>query len=90
VELFQSNEVPAEIDFLSIDTEGSELEIIQDFDFDKYRFNFICIEHNNSTNKAPLNKLLTSKGYLQVAKEYSQFDDYYVESNLNSKFRNLI
>jgi FkbM family methyltransferase len=36
-----------QIDFLSIDAEGSELDIISGIDFDKYRIRTICYEHND-------------------------------------------
>jgi FkbM family methyltransferase len=34
------------INFLSIDTEGSEMRILEKVDFDKYRIDVICIENN--------------------------------------------
>ena len=37
---------PKLIDYISIDTEGSELDIIQNFDFKKRTINIISIEHN--------------------------------------------
>lgn len=35
-----------EIDFLSIDTEGSELQILEQIDLKKFNINLICLENN--------------------------------------------
>ena len=35
---------PKDIDFLSLDVEGAELEVLKGIDFNKYVFKFICIE----------------------------------------------
>lgn len=35
-----------EIDFLSIDTEGSELQILSNIDFEKFKIKLICVENN--------------------------------------------
>jgi len=45
-DLLEKHTAPREIDFLSIDTEGGEYEILSSFDFDKYRFQIIACEHN--------------------------------------------
>lgn len=83
VELLRSYNAPEYIDFLSIDTEGSEFVILENFDFNAYSFGLICVEHNYSTNRSKIGTLLSSHGYIQVFREYSKFDDWWVsESNL--------
>lgn len=45
-DLLEEHNAPKEIQFLSLDTEGSELEILQAFNFKNRRINAICVEHN--------------------------------------------
>jgi len=45
-ELLDSYSAPHRIDYLSIDTEGSEYSILKAFDFKSYSFNAITVEHN--------------------------------------------
>ena len=54
---------PGSIDFLSLDVEGSELEVLNGLDFSKYKFAVICIECQASSAEA---KFLTGKGYLHL------------------------
>jgi FkbM family methyltransferase len=81
---------PYKINFLSVDTEGSEWEIIKDFNFDQYRFDFISIEHNYSDKRDRIHTLLSSNGYSRILQEVSGFDDWYVDipilAKLNAKF----
>ena len=50
------------IDFLNLDVEGNELNVLKSFNFKKYRPRLICIEiHNHKKN--PVYKFLVSKGY---------------------------
>jgi hypothetical protein len=62
------------IDYLSIDTEGSEFMILKDFDFARYTFRVITVEHNYTSQRRELFELLTSVGYQRVYPEISQFD----------------
>lgn len=78
VDLLTMHNAPALIDFLSIDTEGSELEVLEAHDFDKFKFSLICVEHNYTSKRQSLFDLLTSKGYRRVLEHVSQFDDWYV------------
>jgi len=81
LDLLQTNGAPAYIDYLSVDTEGSEFDILKDFDFSKFQFGVITIEHNyNKTNRDRLYALLTSKGYIRKYQSLSRWDDWYVKS----------
>jgi hypothetical protein len=83
MDLLKAHNAPKFIEFLSIDTEGSEFEILKDFDFQSYRFGAICVEHNFSDTRERINELLLANGYAQVHSDLSEFDDWYVqEANL--------
>jgi FkbM family methyltransferase len=77
-DLLNSYGAPSHIDFLSIDTEGSEFEILGNFDFEKYSFGAICVEHNFTDNRERIFNLLSSKGYKRVLENFSKFDDWYL------------
>jgi len=70
---------PKHIDYLSIDTEGSEYEILSNFDFSKYTFGVITCEHNYTPMREKLYSLLTKQGYKRVFEDLSLFDDWYVK-----------
>lgn len=68
------------IDYMSIDTEGSEFDIIKNFDFDKYDVKIITIEHNHTIMKGNIYNFLTSKGYTHVLPEITGQNDWYVKN----------
>jgi FkbM family methyltransferase len=76
--LLEKYDAPRIIDYLSIDTEGSEFEILSNFDFSKYSINVITVEHNFSPKRDELFNLLTGHGYIRVYRDISHFDDWYV------------
>lgn len=69
---------PRRIDYLSIDTEGSEYQILESFDFDKYQFRVITCEHNFAPQREKVLSLLTRNGYVRKHENVSGFDDWYV------------
>ena len=77
-DLLAEHGAPSDPDFLSIDTEGSELEILSTFDFRRWPFKVICCEHAYTSARQPLFELLTARGYTRVHEDISQFDDWYV------------
>ena len=80
-DLLEHHGAPTEIDYFSIDTEGSELEILKAFDFSHYRFNVITVEHGYVTaNRDAIYELLTTNGYTRVPTELAQWDDWYVRT----------
>jgi FkbM family methyltransferase len=81
-DLLDQYKAPKTIDYLSIDTEGSEFLILENFNFDKYKFKIITCEHNFTANREKILKLLTENGYVRVWSEFTQFDDWYINSEL--------
>jgi FkbM family methyltransferase len=79
-DLLVAHGAPKYIEFLSIDTEGSEFEILKNFDFRSYRFGAICVEHNFADTRGKINSLLLANGYQQVHADLSDFDDWYIQS----------
>tara|TARA_Y100000389_G_C17418738_1_gene495344 strand:+ start:515 stop:1249 length:735 start_codon:yes stop_codon:yes gene_type:complete len=68
---------PTTIDYMSLDTEGSELEILKGLDMDKYKIRYINIEHNYvEPRRTDIRKLLESKGYIYYRE--NDFDDDYI------------
>lgn len=67
---------PHEIDYISIDTEGSELEIIENFPFEKWNINILTIEHNHTQKRDDLFNILSQKGYQRLD---NKWDDYYLK-----------
>jgi len=63
------------IDFLSLDTEGGELEILQSIDFSKFKIDVIAVENNNNT---PFEPFLKSKGFTKLAN--FPWDEIYVRN----------
>jgi FkbM family methyltransferase len=78
LDLLKKHRAPKVIDYLSMDTEGSELEILSAFDFSAYRFRVITCEHNYKPNRERIFALLSSHGYDRVFQSISEADDWYV------------
>jgi FkbM family methyltransferase len=78
LDLLTHYNAPKHVDFLSVDTEGSEFEILNAFDFSKYTFGAICVEHNYLENRRKVRALLESNGYRQVYSKLSEYDDWFV------------
>ena len=79
--LLAEHRAPQVVDYLSIDTEGSEYEILRKFDFNSYQFNCITVEHNFSKQRQKIFKLLSNAGYRRVYSEVSDFDDWYIHES---------
>lgn len=78
-DLLEKYNAPKNIDYLSIDTEGSEFEILSTFNFAKYNISIITCEHNYSSKRNKIFNLLKSNGYKRVFEGFSRWDDWYVK-----------
>lgn len=72
---------PSFIEYMSLDTEGTELEILKNFNFDKYTFGLIDIEHNYvEPRRTDIKNLLLSKGYIYMGE--NKWDDMYKHNSV--------
>ena len=69
-----ANDAPRAIDYLSIDTEGNEYEILRVFPFDRWTIRLITVEHNRTPMREQIRNLLEPLGYHRTE---MQFDDWY-------------
>lgn len=81
-DLLDEHNAPDEIDYMSVDTEGSELEILSAFNFEKRQVKLFTIEHNFTELRGHIYDLMTSKGYIRRFPEYTRFDDWYVHRDV--------
>ena len=82
-DLLNKSNSPQFIDYLSLDTEGSELEILKSVDFQKYTFGLIDVEHNFiEPRRSHIKELLTSNGYHYVRE--NKWDDTYCHNSVHA------
>lgn len=62
-DMLDEHTAPRTIDYLSIDTEGSEFDILSHFDFKKYDIRVITCEHNFTSARKKIHALLCAHGY---------------------------
>jgi|694.fasta_scaffold39783_7 FkbM family methyltransferase len=74
MDLLDQYNAPRKIDYLSIDTEGSEFTILEGIDWERYRFSCITVEHNFAAQRQQISTLLLANGYVQ---HEAQWDDWY-------------
>lgn len=76
-DLIDRYSIPMDLDYLSIDTEGSEFDILEKVDFEHFRPKVITVEHNFTANRERIFNLLTSFRYKRCHVEVSRWDDWY-------------
>jgi FkbM family methyltransferase len=85
-DLLAEHNAPKQIDYLSVDTEGSEFRILNALDFSKYQFQVITVEHNYTETRDKVHKLLTKNGYIRILEGFSQWDDWYIQNRTSQPF----
>lgn len=80
-DLLDRHHAPATIDYLSLDTEGSEFDILSSVDFSRRSFSVITYEHTYRPARDKIHALLTGHGYVRRFEELSRFDDWYVRAS---------
>jgi FkbM family methyltransferase len=60
--ILQEFRAPRVIDYWSLDTEGSELTILQSFPFDQYILRMLSVEHNYAPSREAIRRFLEERG----------------------------
>jgi len=68
--LLKKSNAPKEIDFLSLDVEGAELEVLKGIDFDEFTFKYMLIEVRDINR---MENFLNNYGY-KLEKQFSSHD----------------
>jgi len=82
-DLLDQNNAPDIIDYISIDTEGSEFEILKNLNFSKYKFRAICVEYGDDEIRQNLYDLLKINGYSRKWEAVSDHDDWYTKDEFD-------
>ncbi len=68
------------IDYMSVDTEGSELLILSKFNFEKYGPKIVTVEHNFTSAQKNLDNLFEENNYKRFFPQQTQFDSWYIRN----------
>lgn len=71
--------------YISIDTEGSEFEILSSFNFSKYRPAVFTIEHNFTDLQDKIDQLMLDNNYVRIFRKLTAFDAWYISSEALNK-----
>jgi len=72
--------LPKEIHYLSIDTEGTELDILKSIDLNIFNIKLITVEHNFTEKREAIYSYLNNHGYERVLETFSLVDDWYIKT----------
>ena len=79
-DIMNEHKTPNFIEYLSIDTEGSELEILRGIDWIRYSFGYISVEHNSvEPRRSQMRQFLEERGYKYLRE--NMYDDDYVHAD---------
>ena len=76
-DLLQEHNAPRRIEYISVDTEGSEYDILSGFDFSRCDVRLMTVEHNYTSTRGKIFDLLVSKGFKRKFEQLSRWDDWY-------------
>jgi FkbM family methyltransferase len=76
LDLLDQMHAPPVIDYISIDTEGSELAILEGMDWSRYQFRCITVEHNFTAQRQGIQTILEGQGY---SRQEAEWDDWYTK-----------
>jgi hypothetical protein len=83
-DLLVTANAPKFMEYLSLDTEGTEYDILKALDFSKWVFGLIDVEHNfEEAKRESIRRLLESNGYVFLRQ--NKWDDCYIHHTQTSE-----
>jgi FkbM family methyltransferase len=80
---------PHWIDYMNIDVEGAEFDVLSGLSLDRYEVGAFTIEHNYEVEKRErIHRLLEAKGYIRVRSW--EVDDWYVHRDLATQYKTFL
>ena len=76
--------------YISVDTEGSEYQILSAFDFSRFRPVFFTVEHNFTNQQEKIDNLMLSNDYVRILKNITTFDGWYVSAEALTQIKDNI
>jgi len=73
-------QLPSVVDFLSVDVEGAELDILSHFPWSDVHVRYACVEHNHRSDESKIDFLLEEQGLKRVLRSWTGFDGWYVST----------
>ena len=64
--------------YISVDTEGSEFDILNSFDFIKYKPAVFTVEHNFTNLQKKIDQLMIENNFVRMFKNLTSFDAWYI------------
>lgn len=81
-EVLRHASAPKHLDFLSLDVEGAEVEVLQSFPWDTHTVGLACVEHNHRPDELDIDAILEAQGMARVLRGLTGFDGWYVNARL--------
>jgi FkbM family methyltransferase len=80
---------PKYIDYMNLDVEGAEYDVLRGLSFDRYQIGSLTVEHNyEMAKREAIHNLLAAKGYVRVRSW--EVDDWYVHGSLVPRYQDFI
>jgi FkbM family methyltransferase len=88
-EFLGKGKAPHWIDYMNIDVEGAEFDVLSGLSLDRYEVGAFTIEHNYEVEKRErIHRLLEAKGYIRVRSW--EVDDWYVHRDLATQYKTFL
>lgn len=66
------------IEYLSLNLNNKNYELIKELDFDKFKPKIITVNQSSNNSKDELHEIILRSGYLRFFKEHTQYESWYV------------